>query len=46
MLGSCQLPKGCAGANIAYSWAEHVLILKHYFASKSFTAVHEGFSNA
>jgi hypothetical protein len=29
-----------------YSWAERVLILEHHFASKSFAAVREAFSDA
>jgi hypothetical protein len=31
---------------MVYSRAEHVFILKHYFASKSFAAVHEALINA
>jgi hypothetical protein len=31
---------------MVYSRAEHVFILEHYFASKSFTAVREAFSYA
>jgi hypothetical protein len=31
---------------MVYSWAEHVFIVKHCFASKSFAAVREAFSNA
>jgi hypothetical protein len=31
---------------MVYSRAECVFILEHYFASKSFAAVREGFSNA
>jgi hypothetical protein len=31
---------------MVYSRAEHVFILEHYFASKSFAAVREAFSNA
>jgi hypothetical protein len=31
---------------MVYSRAESVFILEHYFASKSFAAVHEAFSNA
>jgi hypothetical protein len=42
---SSQLQKSCAGANMVYSKAECVFILKHYFASKSFAAVCEAFSN-
>jgi hypothetical protein len=38
--------KKCAGANPVYSRAERVFILEHYFASKSFAAVREAFSNA
>jgi hypothetical protein len=47
-LGRCsrQLRKICAGANVMYSQAERVFIFEHYFASKSFTAVREAFSNA
>jgi hypothetical protein len=48
LLGRCsrQLRKRCARANMVYSRAERVFILEHYFASKSFAAVHEAFSNA
>jgi hypothetical protein len=38
--------KICVGANMVHSRAERVFILEHYFASKSFAAVHETFSNA
>jgi hypothetical protein len=38
--------KSCAGANMVYSRAERVFILEHHFASKSFAAVREAFSNA
>jgi hypothetical protein len=31
---------------MVYSRSDHVFILEHYFASKSFTAVSEAFSNA
>jgi hypothetical protein len=31
---------------MVYSRAERVFILEHYFASKSFAAVREAFSNA
>jgi hypothetical protein len=31
---------------MVYSRAERVLILEHYFASQSFSAVREAFSNA
>jgi hypothetical protein len=31
---------------MVYSRAEHVFILEHYFASKSFAAVREAFSNS
>jgi hypothetical protein len=40
-----QLRKRCAGENMVYSQAERVFILEHYFASKSFAAVPEAFSN-
>jgi hypothetical protein len=43
---SHQLRKSCAGANMMYSRAKRVFILKHYFTSKSFAAVRETFSNA
>jgi hypothetical protein len=43
---SRQLRKSCANANMVYSRAERVFILEHYFASKSFAAVREAFSNA
>jgi hypothetical protein len=43
---SRHLRKRCAGANMVYSRAECVFILEYYFASKSFAAVHESFSNA
>jgi hypothetical protein len=48
LIGRCsrQLRKRCAGADMAYSQAERVFILEHYFASKSFAAVREAFSNA
>jgi hypothetical protein len=48
LLGRCsrQLRESCAGANTVYSRAERVFILEHYFASKSFAAVREEFSNA
>jgi hypothetical protein len=48
LLGRCsrQLRKSCAGANMAYSQAERVFILEHYFASKSSAAVREAFRNA
>jgi hypothetical protein len=48
LLGRCsrQLRKSCAGANMVHSQAERVSILEHYFASKSFAAVREAFSNA
>jgi hypothetical protein len=41
LLGRCprQLRKNCASANMAYSRAERVLILEHYFTSKLFAAV-------
>jgi hypothetical protein len=38
--------KSCAGASMENSRAERVLILENYFASKSFAAVREAFSNA
>jgi hypothetical protein len=38
---SHQLCKNCAGANMVHSQTEHVFILEHYFASKSFAAVCE-----
>jgi hypothetical protein len=41
-----QLRKSCAEANMVYSQAERVFILEHYFASNSFVAVREAFSNA
>jgi hypothetical protein len=46
LLGRCsrQLRKSCAGANMVYSRAERVLILQHYFASKSLVAVRETFA--
>jgi hypothetical protein len=40
------LREGCASANKLYSRAELVFILEHYFASKSFSADREAFSNA
>jgi hypothetical protein len=43
---SRQLRRSCAGANMVYSRAERVFILKHYFVPKSFAAVREAFSNA
>jgi hypothetical protein len=43
---SRQWRKSCAGANMVYSRAERVFILEHIFASKSFAAVRESFSNA
>jgi hypothetical protein len=43
---SQQLCKSGAGANMVYSWAEYVFMLKHYFVSISSAAVHEAFSNA
>jgi hypothetical protein len=48
LLGRCshQLRKSCAGANTVCSLAERVFILEHFFALKSFAAVHEIFSNA
>jgi hypothetical protein len=48
LLGRCsrQLRKNFAGANMVYSRAERVFILEHYFASKSFVAIREAFSNA
>jgi hypothetical protein len=48
LLGRCsrQLRKSCVGANMVYSRAERVFVLEHYFASKSFAAVCEAFSNA
>jgi hypothetical protein len=48
LLGRCsrQLRKSCACANTVYSRAERVFTHKHCFASKSFTAVCEGFSDA
>jgi hypothetical protein len=36
----------CSGVNMVYSWAERLLIPELYFASKSFAAVREAFSNA
>jgi hypothetical protein len=38
--------QSCAGVNMVYSRAEHVLIPEHYFASKSFAAVREAHNNA
>jgi hypothetical protein len=38
--------RNCAGANMVYSRTERVFVLEHYFASKSFIAVHEAFRNA
>jgi hypothetical protein len=38
--------RSCAVANMVYSRAEGVFILERYFASKSFAAVREVFSNA
>jgi hypothetical protein len=38
--------ESCAGAKMVYSRAERVFILEHNFASKSFAAVREAFSNA
>jgi hypothetical protein len=38
--------KSYAGSKMVYSRAERVFILGHYFASKSFVAVREAFSNA
>jgi hypothetical protein len=48
LLGRCsrQLRKSRAGVNMVYSRAEHVFILEHYFALKSFDAVCETISNA
>jgi hypothetical protein len=46
LLGRCPWQLRCADANMAYSRAEHVFILEHYFATKSFAAVREAFSNA
>jgi hypothetical protein len=31
---------------MVHSWAEHMFIPEHYFASKSFAAVRETFSDA
>jgi hypothetical protein len=47
-LGHCsrQLSKTCADVNMLYWQAEYVFILKHYFSSESFCAVHEAFSVA
>jgi hypothetical protein len=47
LLGRCsgQLRKRYAGANIVYFRAERVYILEHRFASKSFAAIREAFSN-
>jgi hypothetical protein len=42
---SRQLRRICADAIMVYSRAERVFILEHYFASASFIAVHETFSN-
>jgi hypothetical protein len=46
--GRCshQLRKSCAGASMVCSRAERVFVLEHNFASKSFAAVCETFSNA
>jgi hypothetical protein len=48
LIGRCssQLLKTCAGAKMVYLRAERVFIIEHYFASKSFAAVREAFSNA
>jgi hypothetical protein len=46
--GRCsrQLRKSCGGANMVCSRAEHVLLLEHFFTSKSFAAVCEAFSTS
>jgi hypothetical protein len=48
LLGRCphQLSKICAGVNMLYSRTAHTFTLEHYFASKSFTAAREAFSNS
>jgi hypothetical protein len=48
LLGRCsrQLRESCSGANMVYLQAERAIILEHYFATKSFAAVHEALSNA
>jgi hypothetical protein len=40
------LRKRCVGANMVYSRAERLFILRHYVASKSFAAVREAFNSA
>jgi hypothetical protein len=42
---SRQMRKSCTGVIMVFSRAEPVSILEHYFASKSFEAVREAFSN-
>jgi hypothetical protein len=46
-LGRCsrELRRSCAGAKMVYSRTELAFILGHYFASKSFAAVPEAFTN-
>jgi hypothetical protein len=43
---SHQLRTNRAGMNIVYSREEREFILEHYFASKSFAAIREAFTNA
>jgi hypothetical protein len=40
------LAQKLCSANMVYSRAERVFIIEHHFASKSFAAVREAFSNA
>jgi hypothetical protein len=40
------LYKTCAGVKVVHSQAENVSKVEHHFASKSFAAVREAFSNA
>jgi hypothetical protein len=40
------LRKSYVGADMVYARAESMFILEHYFASKSFAAFYEAFSNA
>jgi hypothetical protein len=48
LLGRCpsQMCRSSTGVNMVYSRAEQVFIFEHFFASKSFAAVREAFSNA
>jgi hypothetical protein len=43
---SCELRKSCAASKIGVFTSRTLFILKHYFASKSFSAAREAFSNA